>query len=359
MLRAENLSKSFGDIQAVKAMDFSVEDGEFVTIVGPSGCGKSTTLRMLAGHIEPSSGTITLNGEDITFVPPQDRPTCLVFQKWALFPHMTVRKNIGFPVEVRGEESSEIVDDLLSLVKLDKDVYAGKKPDELSQGQQQRVALARSLAYEPDVLLLDEPLANLDYLLRKRLQRDLADLNRKLGTTFIYVTHSLETALLMSDRIFVMKEGQFVQQGTPENIYLQPANRFVAEFMGDANLIDVTVEGRGGNKIQIASPDFEEPIWISNNTESGTNPSHIAIRYGDAIVKPKLASDFGFPVDIRNILMQGNQGIIETDSIEMEHEFIAEMDRDEIKQSGIKPGQAGYFQWNDKDTIVIPNGENV
>lgn len=353
MLDVQNLSKKFGDTPAVKRANFSIGDGEFVTIVGPSGCGKSTTLRMLAGHLEPSTGTISLDGEDITYISPQNRPTCLVFQTWALFPHMTVRENIEFPISVRGDEPNGRVEELLDLVQLDLNEHAEKRPGELSQGQQQRVALARSLAYDPDILLLDEPLANLDYLLQQQLQRDLADLNDELGTTFIYVTHSLETALLMSDRVFVMQDGEFVQWGPPENIYLEPANRFIAEFMGDANIIDVSVAERDADDIRIESLEFEDAVWMSDRSTNGATATVIVVRYDDALVKPELETGIGIPAEIRNVLLQGNRALVETNSLQTGQEFIADMTLQNIREAGIEKGDTGYFQWNETSTIFV------
>lgn len=353
MLKATNLSKKYGETQAVQSADFSVGDGEFVTIVGPSGCGKSTTLRMLAGHLEPTTGSISLDGTDITHIPPNERSTCLVFQTWALFPHMSVKENISFPITVRGESPNGRPEELLELVQLDPEEHGYKKPGELSQGQQQRVALARSLAYDPEILLLDEPLANLDYLLQKELQRDLADLNDKLGTTFIYVTHSLESALLMSDRVFVMDVGEFVQTGPPEEIYLEPANSFIAEFMGDANLIDISVEARENGSVKITGREFQEPRWVSEYSNSNQSPTEIVVRYDDAYVDTDLTADIGFPTKIKNILIHGNRGLVETESIATGDEYIADMTIQRLNKKSFEKGDKVYFQWDEEKSILV------
>lgn len=241
VLQLVDVRKVFDGFAAVDGISLDIEEGEFVTIVGPSGSGKTTLLRMLAGLESPSDGYITLRGELINDVPSNRRPTCLVFQSLALFPHMTVGDNIEFPLRVRKmapDERRKRALELMAKVRLPEDYYS-KNVMLCSGGEKQRVALARAFAYDPDVLFFDEPLSALDYKLKKLLEKELKDLHRESGKTFVYITHSLEEAMVMSDRIGVMRAGKVVQIGTPEQIYSTPADRFVAEFFGEVNIVPI------------------------------------------------------------------------------------------------------------------------
>jgi len=235
-IRIRGISKKFGDFIAVDNVDLDIEQGELFSILGGSGCGKTTLLRMLAGFELPSSGTIEIDGIDLTNQAPYDRPVNMMFQSYAVFPHMNVAKNIAYGLRkegVRGKEIAGRVDEMLELVQLSE--LRSRKPDQLSGGQCQRVALARALIKKPKVLLLDEPLAALDKKLRERTQFELVNLQDELGITFVVVTHDQEEAMTLSDRIAVMDKGQFQQVGTPKEIYEFPHNRFVADFIGTIN----------------------------------------------------------------------------------------------------------------------------
>jgi spermidine/putrescine transport system ATP-binding protein len=241
-LQVRDLTKRFGGTVACDHIDLDIAEGEFFTIVGPSGSGKTTLLRILTGMLPPTSGRITLRDHDITRVPPQKRPTCLVFQGLALFPHRTVGQNIEFPLKVRGVKPRERrarARDLLELLRLPPDRFYTRNVQECSGGERQRVAIARALAYDPEILFFDEPLSAIDYQLRKVLQRELKDIHEETGRTFVYVTHSLEEALVMSDRLGIMRNGAMVQIGTPEEIYHRPAEKAVSEFMGEVNVFPV------------------------------------------------------------------------------------------------------------------------
>lgn len=247
ILSLRNLSRDFSGKFAVKNVNLDIKEGELFTIVGPSGSGKSTLLRMLAGLEVPSSGDILLRGKRINDVPANRRPTSMVFQSLALFNHMTVGENIEFALTVRGEPRQAKrarARELMELVRLPTDYYP-RSVTRCSGGERQRVALARALASDPDILFFDEPLSAIDYRLRKILEMEMKDLNRETGKTFVYITHSLEEAMVMSDRIAVMRDGEIVQLGEPLSIYNAPASRFVAEFMGQVNLLAVEKNGQG------------------------------------------------------------------------------------------------------------------
>ncbi|MFW8634731.1 ABC transporter ATP-binding protein [Cribrihabitans pelagius] len=235
--------KRYGDFTALKRISLTITDNEFFTLLGPSGCGKTTLLRMIAGFEDVTEGEILLFGEEIAKLPPHQRPVNTVFQNYALFPHMTILENVAFGLEMRGKSKSEArtrAGEMLELVQLSQ--FAVRKPSQLSGGQQQRVALARALAPQPKVLLLDEPLSALDLKLRNQMQLELKHLQRETGITFIFVTHDQEQALTMSDRIAVMSAGEMQQLGTPAEIYEQPRNMFVADFIGETNLLEVSVD---------------------------------------------------------------------------------------------------------------------
>ncbi|PKF61629.1 ABC transporter ATP-binding protein [Psychromonas sp. psych-6C06] len=241
-VKINQLSKRFGDVSVFENIEFSINKGEFVTLLGPSGCGKSTLLRTLAGLDLANKGEIWVDGIDITHTPPQHREIGMVFQSYALFPNMTVEDNVAFGLKMKGinkKQAQPELQKILTLVELN-----GKEkfyPHELSGGQRQRVALARALVVKPRILLLDEPLSALDAKIRKNLRQQILDIQKELNLTTIFVTHDQEEAMLMSDRIFLMNQGKIVQQGAPEEIYTKPANEFVARFMGHYNLIEADI----------------------------------------------------------------------------------------------------------------------
>jgi len=251
-IQIKALSKRFGKFTAVDSVSLDIYKGELFGLLGGSGCGKTTLLRMLAGFEQPSGGSITIDGTDMTSVPPYERPVNMMFQSYALFPHMSVAKNVAYGLKRDGVARSEINDrvaEILQMVELQD--FGKRKPSQLSGGQRQRVALARSLVKRPKVLLLDEPLAALDKRLREQTQFELMNIQDKLGITFIVVTHDQEEAMTLSTRIAVMDEGRFVQVGEPADIYENPASRFIANFIGSANLLDVNIAGKQGNNIQL------------------------------------------------------------------------------------------------------------
>jgi ABC-type Fe3+/spermidine/putrescine transport system ATPase subunit len=237
-VRLRGLARSFGAVTAVHPVDLDIPRGDFLAILGPSGCGKTTLLRMMGGFVEPSAGRIEVNGGDITRLGPEHRPINMVFQGYGLFPHMNARQNVGYGLRLRKLERAAIeqkVSAAMALVRLEG--YEAHMPSQLSGGQQQRVALARALVMDPQVLLLDEPLAALDLKLRQAMQEELRRIHREIGGTFVFVTHDQGEALALASRIAVMKDGRIEQLGTPEDIYLAPSTHFVASFIGEANLL--------------------------------------------------------------------------------------------------------------------------
>lgn len=239
LIELRNISKSFEDTKVLDNFNLTVNENEFITLLGPSGCGKTTTLRIIGGFEVPDEGQVLFEGEDITNVPPNKRHLNTVFQKYALFPHMNVADNIAFGLKISGKSDAYIKDKIKYALKLvNLDGFENRKIDRLSGGQQQRIAIARAIVNEPRVLLLDEPLGALDLKLRQDMQYELIRLKNELGITFIYVTHDQEEALTMSDRIVVMKNGEVQQMGTPTDIYNEPVNAFVADFIGESNIVD-------------------------------------------------------------------------------------------------------------------------
>jgi spermidine/putrescine transport system ATP-binding protein len=264
--------KSFGEVVAVERVSLRIRDGEFFSLLGPSGCGKTTTLRMIAGFEQPTQGEVFIASQPVAGVPAFERNTNMVFQNYALFPHMTVAQNVAFGLEMRRVPRSEIeqrVAEALEMVRLPG--MEDRRPKQLSGGQQQRVALARALVNRPEVLLLDEPLGALDLKLRKEMQLELKDLQDRVGITFVYVTHDQEEALTMSDRIAVMHDGRVLQVGSPTDIYERPTCRFVADFIGETNFLDGEVVGQENGQVEVKiRPDLT--VRVPSSEEGAAGP---------------------------------------------------------------------------------------
>ncbi len=280
-IELRNISKSFDGERVLDRLNLDIQENEFVTLLGPSGCGKTTTLRIMGGFETPDEGQVLLNGADIAHVPANKRPINTVFQKYALFSHMNIEENIAFGLKIKKKSKSYIEDKIkyaLRLVNLEG--YEKRMPDSLSGGQQQRIAIARAVVNEPKILLLDEPLGALDLKLRQEMQYELIRLKEELGITFVYVTHDQEEALTMSDRIVVMNKGYIQQVGTPEDIYNEPQNAFVADFIGDSNLLPATMIR--DRRVLIQGQEFDcVDVGFGEN-----NPVDVVIRPEDLILVP-------------------------------------------------------------------------
>jgi spermidine/putrescine transport system ATP-binding protein len=296
-LELKGINKSFGSSLIVNNLDLEIQDGEFLTILGPSGCGKTTTLRMIAGFETPDNGEVLLNKQDITQLPPYKRNVNTVFQNYALFPHLNVAENIAFGLHQKKLSKAEMnkrVDEMLELVQMQ--AFKTRKPFEMSGGQQQRVAIARAIAPDPEILLLDEPLGALDLKLRKQMQFELKQLHKDLNKTFVYVTHDQEEALTMSDRIAVMNNGLIEQLSDSQTLYNQPKTKFVAGFIGEANLIPVKIENK-------SSFNLEDKTFHFNH--------EIEMNFGILFIRPENVSfdtvhEISLSVTIEDVIFVGN-----------------------------------------------------
>ncbi|MBB3217287.1 putative spermidine/putrescine transport system ATP-binding protein [Ochrobactrum sp. RC6B] len=287
IIQIRRLNKNYGSTPILRDVDLYVRQGEFLTLLGPSGSGKTTMLNIIAGILQGDSGSIRLRGADISHLPPEKRDIAVVFQNYALFPHMTVAQNVAFPLKMRGigrDECRKRVEDALAIVKLE--TFAGRYPSELSGGQQQRVALARAQVFGPAIMLMDEPLSALDKRLREHMKTELKLIQQRLGLTVIYVTHDQGEALALSDRIAVMEEGCIAQLSSPQEIYERPASRFVAEFIGEANLMPLELFKPGHKGTMLVRPEY--------------------IHTGD----PVLRSDYRLVAQVQTLIYEGTHYIV-------------------------------------------------
>ena len=304
-LQLRALRKRFGAVEAVAGVDLALRPGEFLTLLGPSGSGKTTILKLIAGFERPSAGAIELAGRDVSALSPADRGIGVVFQQYALFPHMSVRDNIAYPLKLRRRSPAERdrrVEEMLALVELSG--YGARFPRELSGGQQQRVAVARALAFEPALLLMDEPLGALDRALRVGMQEEIRRIHRESGATILYVTHDQEEALTMSDRVAIMREGRLLQVGAPRELYRRPADRFVATFFGECTLVPATL---------LASPDaghvrvaaLGREATVRRGAPTLADDISLAVRPGKLRLRPA-ADDLPLPTTVVDVLYLGD-----------------------------------------------------
>ena len=347
-VRLEAITKRFDQTVAVDALSFVVKRGEFVCLLGPSGCGKTTTLRMIAGFVEPDAGTISIDGQDVTDRPPNRRDIGMVYQSYALFPHMTVFENVAFGLRMRGVGGAAIGERVAAALALvDLAGLERRRPAQLSGGQQQRVALARALVIQPSVLLLDEPLSNLDAKLRKRMQLELKALQRRVGITTIHVTHDQEEALSLADTVVILNGGAVEQVGTPRDVYTRPRSAFVADFLGRANFLAgrVSAPAPGPDAVTFVA-DRGEVLTVR---EAGTFPLGAAVQ---AFIRPERvelcepagSGENGFPAKVEQVLFTGSLVTIEVETASGRR-LVAE------RPSG---GPEAIYQPGDAVQVVLP-----
>ncbi|MDD7511193.1 MAG: ABC transporter ATP-binding protein [Peptostreptococcaceae bacterium] len=347
LIKLQNISKSFDDTQVLDDFSLEVKENEFITLLGPSGCGKTTILRIVGGFEKPDEGRVFFEGKDITAMPPNKRHINTVFQKYALFPHMNIGQNIAFGLKISGKSDQYIRDKVKYALKLvNLSGYEKRKIDSLSGGQQQRIAIARAIVNEPKVLLLDEPLGALDLKLRQDMEYELIRLKNELGITFIYVTHDQEEALTMSDKVVVMNGGYIQQMGTPEQIYNEPENAFVADFIGDSNIIDaIMVEDRVVKICNTVFPCIDEGFGRNRPVDVVIRPEDIIIKRVPEDYNPKVTDTvFNFGDGNRNTLGRLFGTITHNVFIGVHYEMEIE---------------AGGFTWLAQNTVNYPVGTKV
>jgi spermidine/putrescine transport system ATP-binding protein len=348
-------TKRYGDVLAADALSFGIGRGEFLSFLGPSGCGKTTALRMLAGFEVPTSGEVFIDGQRVNEVPAYRRPVNMVFQHYALFPHLTVADNIGYGLRQRRPRPDRAdidrkVDRALEMVRLSG--FGPRRIWEMSGGQQQRVALARAIVNEPKVLLLDEPLAALDRKLRREMQIELQTLQRQLGITFVLVTHDQEEALSMSDRICIMRGGRIVQSGSPSTLYDQPVNRYVADFVGKSNFIDGQLTGTSGNAGQMQTPSGHRftgrivaPLTTGANVSLSLRPEQIELAHA--------ARAGAEPVTIVNRIFLGEHTEYLVRHTALGDLLVLVARQAEASEGGFGPGDAGFVGWGADAGLIL------
>jgi len=337
----DRLTKTYGETKAVDGVSLAVERGEFVSLLGPSGCGKTTTLQIIAGFIEPSSGAVRLDGRDLLKIAPAKRGLGIVFQSYALFPHMTAAENVGFGLEMRrvpGHECKRLVEEALALVGLAG--LGGRHPARLSGGQQQRVALARALVIKPSVLLLDEPLSNLDAKLREEMQLELRQIQRTVGTTTVLVTHDQAEAMALSDRVIVMSRGRVEQVASPHEAYEQPASAFVASFLGRTNTLKGRVEASdGAARLVVGSATLPAPA------DMPPGPVAVSVRPERIAFAPK-----GVPGTLATRVFQGSHWLCHVETPAGTVVVIRQNDGVPLPREG----EAVHLAWNPEDGRIAP-----
>ena len=354
-IEIKGVSKHFGDVIAVDNVDLAIKRGELFSILGASGSGKTTLLRILAGLEIPSQGSILIDGVDMTSVAPYDRPVNIMFQNYALFPHMSVFENIAYGLKKEGlqkESIEEKVQKMLALVKLEG--YENRKPNQLSGGQSQRVALARSLVKEPKVLLLDEPMAALDKKLRQSTQFELMDIHDELGITFVIVTHDQEEAMTLSDRIAIMEQGQFVQIGSPNLIYENPKSKFVADFLGNINLLEAIITEQNDKEIVVDCAALGGELKFDQTEGADTSEMTVALRPEKVMIEKNMPTnddqshikgiveDFGYFGNLSIYRVRTESGHVIQ---------VSKQNRDRVEQS-IKWEDEVYLSW-DNDSLML------
>ncbi len=350
-IEIKNLSKHFGDFVAVDSVNLQIGRGELFSILGGSGCGKTTLLRIMAGLEKPTSGRIFIDGVDVTDQPPYRRPVNMMFQSYAIFPHMTVEKNVAYGLEKDSVSKGEIktrVSEILELVQLTQ--FSKRKPNQLSGGERQRVALARALVKRPKVLLLDEPLAALDKKLREHTQFELMNIQDELGITFVVVTHDQEEAMILSSRIAVMEKGRFEQVGAPKEVYEYPGNRFVADFIGTINMFEGTVETAGDGSISVASDEAGALLTgLTDRTMQNGDKVCIAVRPEKIFIsehQPENQEDTRLPGVVEDL---GYFGTLSVYRIRLDSGKIVQVSAQNRRRSAER-----FLEWDDQVFISWP-----
>ena len=351
LLSLKHISKNFGEGNVLSDVSLDVHRGEFVTLLGASGCGKTTTLRIVSGLETPDTGEVILNGKDMTDLPPESRPVNTVFQSYALFPHMNVEKNVAYGLKVRGMDKkaqAQRVAEMLELVQMSE--YAKRMPAQLSGGQRQRIAIARALAPQPQLLLLDEPLGALDLQLRRQMQVELKRLQKKLGITFIYITHDQEEAINMSDRIAVMRGGRFEQLGTPEEIYDRPKTRYVAQFIGRSTILEGKVLSSDGCSAVIENENGTFTVDTAHADVKAGEVCEVCVRTERMRQSSTPVEGFSLPATVKEARYAGGSVLV----------YVNLKDGTEVVAEGVermsdapKPGDTVYMHWNPAQAAVI------
>ena len=351
LLSIRDIRKNFGEGDVLAGISLDVARGEFVTLLGASGCGKTTTLRIISGLEAADAGCVILNGQDITDLPPEKRPVNTVFQSYALFPHMNVEKNVAYGLKVKGVDKATIksrVAEMLELVQMSD--YAQRMPAQLSGGQRQRIAIARALALQPQLLLLDEPLGALDLQLRRQMQVELKRLQKKLGITFIYITHDQEEAVNMSDRICVMRDGRFEQIGTPEEIYDAPVTRYVAQFIGRSTILTGRVKSVGGETAVIEDENGTFTVDATRARLAVGETCEVCVRTERMRASAQPVAGFNLPCVVREARYAG--GSVETYAL-MAGGSEAVATSEARMADAARAGDTVYLHWNPAQAAVI------
>ncbi|MGW3077344.1 MULTISPECIES: ABC transporter ATP-binding protein [unclassified Kitasatospora] len=358
-VRLTGIGKTYGSFTAVHPLDLTVPQGSFFALLGASGCGKTTTLRMIAGLEEPTTGTVLIGGQDVTALPPYKRPVNTVFQSYALFPHLDIFENVAFGLRRRGRKDvKKQVDEMLELVELGQ--YARRKPHQLSGGQQQRVAVARALINHPQVLLLDEPLGALDLKLRRQMQLELKRIQTEVGITFVHVTHDQEEAMTMADTIAVMNGGRVEQLGAPAELYENPATTFVANFLGQSNLLPAEVTGADGGDLLLSAAGARLTVpkarcaTDAKRVHLGVRPEKITITHASEQVADGRNRLTGTVLD-SSFIGVSTQYVVRTDGGQEVTVFEQNMERD----ARIVPGAAVRLHWNPAHSFALDAAQAI
>jgi len=357
-LEIRDLTKVYGEKVVLDEFNLSAQDGEFISLLGPSGCGKTTALRLIAGFLQPDAGSIAINGREITKLPAHRRNIGMVFQSYALFPHMTVGQNIAFGLEQRRFSRGEIfkaVDESLDMVRLSG--FASRRPAELSGGQQQRVALARALVFKPQLLLLDESLSALDKKLRVQMQLELRQIQKEVGVTAVFVTHDHEEALTMSDRVAVMRNGTIVQLDTPSNVYRAPVDGFVAESLGEANFLRGSVRSKDGSGFVLDLGDGLSLAVATDHPVDVGETCTLAIRPEDIELAPALSARSDLVGRVRSIAFAGNTTLYVIEALR--REIRVRRPNSAAAENGFALDQEVALAWNSGAALVLSDRQGV